>query len=62
MNSQDIMPSPEASQPIAIGPQKSNSTKAQDKDFKTAVVNMHKDFNEHLSNALMKAMKTQAVE
>lgn len=47
MNSQDNMPSPEASNPIATCPEKSNLAETQDKDFKIRIVNIFKDLKGH---------------
>lgn len=47
------MPPPEASNPIAIGPEKSNLAEAQDNDFKIAIMNMFKTLEGILVNALI---------
>lgn len=47
MNSQDNMPFPEASNPIATCAEKSNLAETQDKDFKIRTVNIFKDLKGH---------------
>lgn len=43
MNSQENMSPSEASNPIAVGPEKCNVATAQDKDFKMTIMNIFKD-------------------
>lgn len=47
MNSQDNMPSPEASNPISTCPEESNLAETQDKDFNIRIVNILKDLKGH---------------
>lgn len=43
-------------------PTKGNLPRAQDNDFKIAVMNMFKDVKEDMNKSLMKTVKTQTVE
>lgn len=54
MSSQDNMPPLEANSPIEIGLEKDNSAETQDKDFKTAIMNMFKDFKGDINKYLSK--------
>lgn len=53
MNSQENIPLPEASNPIGIGPEKSNLAEAEDKDFKI-VRNMVQYLKEVMNKCLTK--------
>lgn len=52
MNDQDNKPSPEASNPTAEDPEKSNIAEAQDRDFKIAIRNMFNDLKKDLNKSL----------
>lgn len=58
---QDNMSSLESRNPTTTGPKYSNTAEAQDKDFKTAIMNIIKDLKED-THLLIKSMKTQTVE
>lgn len=51
-NSQYNMPHPEARNPVIIRAEKCNPADAQDKDFKTAIMNMFKDLKENINKCL----------
>lgn len=58
---QDNMSSLMSGNLTTTGPKYSNTAEAQDKDFKTAIMNIIKDLKEDM-NLLIKSMKTQTVK
>lgn len=55
------MVSPELSNPATAGPEKYRVAEAQDKDFKIAIINVHKDLKEEMNKSLSKACETLTV-
>lgn len=51
MDSQDNMPPPEASNPLAIGCEKCNLDEAPDKNVKIAITSMFMDFKEDVNKS-----------
>ena len=45
MNNQSNVPPPQASNRIVLNPEKSNLAEAQDKEIKTAIINMAQDLH-----------------
>jgi hypothetical protein len=60
--SQHNMPPPESSNPILLDSEKCNIAEAQDKDFKTVIMNMFKGLRENMNKFLIKSVKTQTIE
>lgn len=52
INNQHNIPPLEANNPIVLGPEKGNLSKAQDKYFQTAIVNILKDLREDMNKYL----------
>lgn len=52
------MPPPEAKNPTMLSPEKSNLSKAQNKNFKIEIMNLFKDLKEDINKCINKIMNS----